>query len=61
MLRFYQFEGGWRDGVFGLYGLSSQQEQTMPTYSKTPDALSKLTPEQYRVTQQSDTEMPGRP
>ena len=31
----------------------------MPTYKKTPEALSKLTPEQYRVTQQSATEMPG--
>ena len=31
----------------------------MPTYKKTPEALSKLTPEQFRVTQQSGTEMPG--
>ena len=31
----------------------------MPTYKKTPEALSKLTPEQFRVTQQSATEMPG--
>ena len=31
----------------------------MPTYTKTPEALSKLTPEQFRVTQQSATEMPG--
>jgi peptide-methionine (R)-S-oxide reductase len=27
-------------------------------YKKTDEALKKLTPEQYRVTQQSDTEMP---
>src|SRR6188508_1452497 len=31
----------------------------MPNYSKTPEALSRLTPEQYRVTQQSGTERPG--
>ena len=32
----------------------------MPTYSKTQEALERLTPEQYRVTQQSGTEMPFR-
>ena len=31
----------------------------MPTYEKTPEALAKLSPEQFRVTQQSATEMPG--
>ncbi len=31
----------------------------MATYAKTPEALKKLTPEQYRVTQQSGTERPG--
>lgn len=31
----------------------------MATYGKTDEALSRLTPEQYRVTQQSGTEMPG--
>jgi peptide-methionine (R)-S-oxide reductase len=31
----------------------------MPRYSRTPDALSRLNPEQYRVTQQSGTERPG--
>ena len=30
----------------------------MPTYRKTPEALSKLTPEQYRVTQTDGTERP---
>ena len=31
----------------------------MPTFSKSQDALRALTPEQYRVTQQSGTEAPG--
>ena len=31
----------------------------MSTYSKTPDAILTLSPEQYRVTQQSATERPG--
>lgn len=31
----------------------------MQTYKKTPEAVSKLSPEQYRVTQQSGTEYPG--
>ena len=31
----------------------------MRTFRKDPDAIAKLTPEQYRVTQQSGTEMPG--
>ena len=31
----------------------------MPTYRKNPDAISKLSREQYRVTQQSATEHPG--
>ena len=31
----------------------------MATYRKDPDAVSRLTPEQYRVTQESGTERPG--
>ena len=31
----------------------------MPEYRKTPEALAALTPEQFRVTQQSATERPG--
>jgi len=30
----------------------------MPDYRKTPEAIARLTPEQYRVTQQSATEAP---
>jgi peptide-methionine (R)-S-oxide reductase len=30
----------------------------MPNYRKTPDAVARLTPEQYRVTQQAATERP---
>jgi peptide-methionine (R)-S-oxide reductase len=35
------------------------KEKTMPDYHKNPEAIAKLTPEQYRVTQQSGTERPG--
>jgi len=31
----------------------------MSTYQRTPEAIAKLSPTQYRVTQQSDTEAPG--
>src|ERR1700742_3997286 len=31
----------------------------MSTYSRTEEAVSRLSPEQYRVTQQSGTERPG--
>jgi len=31
----------------------------MPTYRKTAEAVARLTPEQYRVTQQNATERPG--
>ena len=31
----------------------------MRKFSKDPEAISRLSPEQYRVTQQSDTEFPG--
>jgi peptide-methionine (R)-S-oxide reductase len=31
----------------------------MPQYTKTPEAIAALTPEQYRVTQESGTERPG--
>jgi len=34
-------------------------EPSMTAYNKTDDAISKLTPEQYRVTQESATERPG--
>jgi peptide-methionine (R)-S-oxide reductase len=31
----------------------------MSTFRKTPEAIARLSPEQYRVTQQSGTEAPG--
>jgi peptide-methionine (R)-S-oxide reductase len=36
-----------------------KQESFMSQYNKNPDAIAKLSPEQYRVTQQSATERPG--
>ena len=33
--------------------------QSAKTYAKSPEAIAKLTPEQYRVTQQNATEYPG--
>ena len=35
------------------------QEIAMIEYRKTPEAIARLTPEQYRVTQESATERPG--
>jgi peptide-methionine (R)-S-oxide reductase len=37
----------------------SNQENLMTQYQKTAEAIAALTPEQYRVTQQSGTERPG--
>jgi peptide-methionine (R)-S-oxide reductase len=39
--------------------LIASQETSMSEYRKTPDALARLTPEQYRVTQEGATERPG--
>ena len=36
-----------------------EKGKEVPAYRKTPDAVSRLTPEQYRVTQQNGTEHPG--
>jgi len=35
------------------------QEQDVPQFRKDPDAISRLTPEQFRVTQLGATEYPG--
>ncbi len=37
----------------------NQKVKDMHKYEKNPEAISKLSPEQYRVTQQSGTERPG--
>jgi peptide-methionine (R)-S-oxide reductase len=36
-----------------------QRAQKMKSYSRNPEAIAKLSPEQYRVTQESATEYPG--
>jgi len=36
-----------------------EEPRTLSKYGKTPEAVAKLSPEQYRVTQQSGTERPG--
>src|SRR4030095_13075220 len=38
---------------------SRHEEKEMKKFSKDPDAISRLSPEQYRVTQQNGTETPG--
>ena len=44
--------------MLGVAGVC-RQERKMQTYKKTQEAVAKLSPEQYRVTQQSATERPG--
>jgi peptide-methionine (R)-S-oxide reductase len=46
------------DRVSIFYGRNSKEE-TMAAYKKTEAAIAKLSPEEYRVTQQSGTERPG--
>jgi peptide-methionine (R)-S-oxide reductase len=50
---------GLDQGIGSSRGQRLKQERLMSQYSKNPDAIAKLTPEQYRVTQQSATERPG--
>jgi peptide-methionine (R)-S-oxide reductase len=38
---------------------STPKEETMAAYRKTPEMIAKLSPEQFRVTQESATERPG--
>src|SRR3972149_2977201 len=37
----------------------NMERNDMPNYRKTPEAVARLTPEQYRVSQQNGTEAPG--
>jgi peptide-methionine (R)-S-oxide reductase len=39
--------------------VACSEERGMQTYEKKPEAIAKLSPEQYRVTQQNATERPG--
>jgi peptide-methionine (R)-S-oxide reductase len=41
-----------------VFNAEQKGVRRMPTYSKNPEAVSKLTPEQYRVTQTDGTERP---
>jgi peptide-methionine (R)-S-oxide reductase len=34
-------------------------DKSLPNYGKTPEGVSRLTPEQFRVTQESGTELPN--
>jgi peptide-methionine (R)-S-oxide reductase len=43
----------------GHHGQPAHVEMTMAAYRKDPEAIAALTPEQYRVTQESGTEYPG--
>ena len=53
----------WRTAIStnrgGIPNYCGNEDQTMADYRKTPEAVSRLSPEQYRVTQQSGTERPG--
>jgi len=40
-------------------GIEFNKQEAMKTYTKSPEALAKLTPEQFRVTQRNGTEHPG--
>ena len=42
-----------------MLGTNTDEEAQMRKFSKDPAVISSLTPEQYRVTQQGATEMPG--
>src|SRR5438132_6443809 len=58
----YRAGGGYPRVSFGLswYVSSySSRRKTMSTHRKTSEAVARLSPEQYRVTQQSGTEAPG--
>jgi peptide-methionine (R)-S-oxide reductase len=48
-----------RTHVHDDHDADATQEKEMPTFRKDPDAISRLSREQYRVTQQSGTERPG--
>jgi peptide-methionine (R)-S-oxide reductase len=42
-----------------LLSYTAETGEEMKTFSKDPDAISRLSPEEYRITQQSGTEAPG--
>src|SRR3546814_5406526 len=46
-------------GRVSIFCGRNSKEKTMAAYKKTEAAIAKLSPEEYRVTQQSGTERPG--
>src|SRR5438876_7172154 len=58
----YRAGGGYPRVSLGLswyVSSCSSRTKTMSKYRKTPEAVARLSPEQYRVTQESATEPPG--
>ena len=47
----------WRERHLQL--IRANESEAMKTYTKSQEAIAKLTPEQFRVTQRSGTEHPG--
>jgi len=47
------------DGRISIFDGENAKDKSMATYQKTEAAIAKLSPEEYRVTQQSGTERPG--
>ena len=42
-----------------VHQIESNESEPMKTFTKSPDAIAQLTPEQFRVTQRNGTEHPG--
>jgi peptide-methionine (R)-S-oxide reductase len=49
----------WRETILGASDNRKSLEDQLPSYQKSAEAIARLTPEQYRVTQHNGTERPG--